>query len=71
MAIGPTVLGPEGGPQVQIRNLFPTPVAVLRLPEADRINAALEARILAREQEVASVHHSTWGGWQSPTDFPD
>ncbi len=56
-------------PQIELRNLFPTPVAQFRLPEAERINAALEARILAREAEVPSVHHSNWGGWQSPHDF--
>ena len=59
------------GPQIQVRNLFPTPVAILPVPDAARINAALEARILEREQAVASVRHSNWGGWQSPTDFPD
>lgn len=57
--------------QVQIRNLFPTPVATFLLPDRAGINAGLEARIFAREKEVASVHHSNWGGWQSPTDFPD
>ncbi|MHA1529427.1 MAG: TIGR02466 family protein [Alphaproteobacteria bacterium] len=61
---------PESG-QAQVRNLFPTPVAILAVPDADRINDALEARILARESEVASVSHSNWGGWQSPTDFPE
>jgi uncharacterized protein (TIGR02466 family) len=61
----------QSGPQAQVRNLFPTPVAVLAIPDAARINAALEARIFERERGVASVHHSNWGGWQSPTDFPD
>lgn len=63
--------GPGAGPQVQLRNLFPTPVAILPVPEAERLNAALEARILERERAVAGVHHSNWGGWQSPTDFED
>lgn len=57
-------------PQVQLRNIFPTPVALLQLPDAARINAGLEARIFAREAEVASVRRSNWGGWQSPDDFP-
>ena len=74
MARGPANPGatprPENG-QAQVRNLFPTPVAILAVPDAARINDALEARILAREGEVAGVRHSNWGGWQSPADFPD
>lgn len=58
-------------PQIQMRNLFPTPVSLFQVPDYDRINTALEARIYAREKEVPSVHHSNWGGWQSPTDFPE
>ena len=54
----------SNAPQIQIRNLFATPVAVLPVPDAARINAALEKRIFAREREVASVTHSNWGGWQ-------
>lgn len=57
-------------PQVQLRGLFPTPIALFELPDAERINAALEERIFARESEVASVRRSNWGGWQSPDDFP-
>jgi uncharacterized protein (TIGR02466 family) len=56
-------------PQVQLRQLFATPVALFEVPEAAAINAALEARIFAREREVASVRRSNWGGWQSPDDF--
>ena len=79
MALGPANPGPtnpggaprpEGG-QAQVRNLFPTPVAILAVPDAARINDALEARILTREGEVESVRHSNWGGWQSPWDFAD
>ena len=61
----------QQGPQIQVRNLFATPVAIFPVPDAARINAALEARIFEREKQVLSVHHSNWGGWQSPTDFPD
>ncbi len=60
---------PRPPAQLQLRQLFPTPIALLRLPDHAAINAALEARILAREREVAGVHHSNWGGWQSPWDF--
>jgi uncharacterized protein (TIGR02466 family) len=74
MAAGPATPNPQtrpDGAQIQVRNLFPTPVAILPLPDAVQINAALEARILEREKAVASVRHSNWGGWQSPADFPD
>lgn len=60
---------PASGPQIQLRAMFPTPIAVLALPDAARLNHALEARILAREQVVPSVRHSNQGGWQSPDDF--
>ncbi|MEM7768788.1 MAG: TIGR02466 family protein [Pseudomonadota bacterium] len=60
----------QNAPQIHMRNLFPTPVAVFRLPDYAAINTALAERIFAREKEVASVHHSNWGGWQSPADFP-
>ena len=74
MAPGPATPGaaprPEAG-QAQVRNLFPTPVAIVAVPDAAAINDALAARILEREGEVASVRHSNWGGWQSPADFAD
>ena len=60
-----------GNAQVQVRNLFPTPIAVLALPDAERINAALQDRILQREREAEGVQHSNLGGWQSATDFPE
>ncbi|MGR3717481.1 MAG: hypothetical protein ACU0B1_12130 [Thermohalobaculum sp.] len=47
MALDPANPGaaprPEGG-QAQVRNLFPTPVAILAVPDAARINDALAAR---------------------------
>lgn len=66
----PRPAGGAGTAEVQVAQLFPTPVVSFRLPEHQRINAALEAAILAREAAVASVQHSNLGGWQSPTDFP-
>ena len=71
MAIGSPTPGPQQGAQVQVRNLFPTPVAILTVPDGARINVGLEARILEREKQVESVRHSNWGGWQSPTDLAD
>lgn len=55
--------------QMQVRNVFPTPIAIFLLPDAQRINSALQERIFQRETSVASVHKSNWGGWQSPDDF--
>lgn len=55
--------------QINIRKLFPSPVASIRHPEADRLNAALTSTILAREQQRPSVSHSNEGGWQSSDDF--
>ena len=62
---------PSSQPQVQVRNLFPTPIAILPVPDGERINEALAGRILEREKVAASVKHSNWGGWQSATDFPE
>lgn len=56
-------------PQVQLRQLFATPIALFRLPNFEQLNTELEAAVFKREAEVSSVHHSNWGGWQSPTDF--
>ncbi|MEL6475972.1 MAG: TIGR02466 family protein [Pseudomonadota bacterium] len=58
-------------PQIQMRNLFPTPIALFRLPDHAAINRALEQRIFAREADISSVQHSNWGGWQSPDDFAE
>jgi len=57
--------------QVQLNNIFPTPIAIMQMPEAARINAGLEARILEREQMTESTQHSNWGGWQSEWDLGD
>ena len=56
--------------QAQVRNLFPTPVATLLLPDGAAINADMGPRILAREASHPSVEHSNLGGWQSPLDLP-
>ncbi len=59
------------GPQIELRQVFATPIAVFQLPDHQAINDALEKAIFAREETTASVTHSNWGGWQSPTDFAD
>ncbi|MEM6546134.1 MAG: TIGR02466 family protein [Pseudomonadota bacterium] len=61
--------GQAAQPQIQLRNIFPTPIAVMAVPGADAINKALEARILAREQDQQSLQHSNRGGWQSTHDL--
>ncbi|MEL6197574.1 MAG: TIGR02466 family protein [Pseudomonadota bacterium] len=61
--------GKAPGTAFEVRQLFPTPIALMRLPNYAAINAALEKAILAREAEVRSVQHSNLGGWQSPHDL--
>jgi len=55
--------------QIEIDNLFPSPVARIVHPQAERLNAALRRTILERERQAAGVHHSNEGGWQSGDDF--
>ncbi|MEM8597234.1 MAG: TIGR02466 family protein [Pseudomonadota bacterium] len=61
----------QAAPQVEVRQLFPTPIIAFRLPGHEVLNDALAAAIFEREKSVASVHRSNLGGWQSPTDFAD
>lgn len=53
----------------QVRNLFPTPVAVAPVNDAEALNAALTEVILARAGSEPSVCRSNAGGWQSRDDF--
>ena len=55
---------------IELRNYFATPIAVVELENAAAINRALAETILAREQSHPSVQHSNLGGWQSSWDFP-
>ncbi len=55
--------------QVQIRQLFATPIAVLQVPNAERLCAELKQAILGREAGHPGTQHSNLGGWQSDTDF--
>lgn len=71
MSNGASKPAQQQGGNVQINNIFPTPVAIFPVPDAAQINDALAARISDREKEIGSVQHSNWGGWQSPTDFPE
>ena len=57
--------------RIEVRNLFPTPVAVTLLPDAEALNRELVQTILAREASHPSTQHSNLGGWQSSWDFAD
>lgn len=52
-----------------VQPMFPTPIAVGMVPDAEKINADLEKVILAREQQHPSTVHSNLGGWQSIWDM--
>ena len=57
--------------QAEVRGLFPTPVAIVQLPDAAALNGALKQVILAREESQPSTQHSNLGGWQSSWDLAD
>lgn len=62
--------GTAGGrAQVELLQLFATPVAVAELPESAQLNAGLRETILARERDHAGTAHSNLGGWQSTWDM--
>lgn len=52
-------------------NLFPTPVVVDQLEEADLLNRELEHSILERMNADPGVKRSNFGGWHSKSDFLD
>lgn len=54
---------------LQVKNLFPTPVVHGLLPDADVLNQQLLEIILAHQATEPSVARSNRGGWQSATDF--
>ncbi len=55
--------------QVELRGLFPTPVAVARLPDPGALNEKLARVILEREASHPGTDHSNLGGWQSSWDL--
>ncbi len=55
---------------VELRNYFATPVAVIQLPDAEEINAEIRDAVLDREEQNSGVQHSNLGGWQSDHEFP-
>jgi uncharacterized protein (TIGR02466 family) len=55
--------------QVEVLRLFPTPVVVASIPNAEPLNAELKRLILARERAHPTVERSNQGGWQSSWDM--
>jgi uncharacterized protein (TIGR02466 family) len=66
---GPLGLATGEAPQLTLLNLFPTPLVIATLPDAERVNAELKRIILAREAVSESVERSNQGGWQSSWDL--
>jgi uncharacterized protein (TIGR02466 family) len=56
-------------PQLTLLNLFPTPLVIATLPDAETLNAELKRIILARAAATESVQRSNQGGWQSSWDL--
>jgi uncharacterized protein (TIGR02466 family) len=52
-----------------VLKLFPTPVVVAAMPDAESLNVELKRIILGREQTNESVERSNRGGWQSSWDM--
>lgn len=65
--------GPAGGglpPEPMLMKLFPTPILIATMPDAEALNTELRRIILAREQEGSeSSERSNRGGWQSTWDM--
>jgi uncharacterized protein (TIGR02466 family) len=67
-------VGPQGtaggeAPQLTLLHLFPTPLVIATLPDAELLNPELKRIILAREAVSESVQRSNHGGWQSTWDL--
>ena len=60
---------PQATARIDLRSLFATPVAVVRLPNFADVNARLRTSILAYEERSPSNDHSNLGGWQSSWDL--
>jgi uncharacterized protein (TIGR02466 family) len=56
-------------PELTLLNLFPTPLVIATMPDAEALNAELKRLILAREAGGESVQRSNQGGWQSSWDM--
>jgi uncharacterized protein (TIGR02466 family) len=56
-------------PEPTVLKLFPTPVVIATMPDAEALNAELKRIILARAQASESAQRSNRGGWQSSWDL--
>ena len=66
----PSAGGRSGEPMhVEVLRLFPTPIVVATIPNAEPLNAELKRIILARESTNETVERSNRGGWQSTWDM--
>jgi uncharacterized protein (TIGR02466 family) len=67
----PSDAGPRAGAQfkVEVLKLFPTPIVIATMPDAEPLNADLKRIILEREKTTASMERSNRGGWQSSWDM--
>lgn len=61
--------GFTGSRQLTVLMLFPTPLIVAEMPDAEPLNAELKRIILAREAQTETVERSNRGGWQSTWDM--
>ena len=62
---------PRQSAKIDLRALFPTPVAVAQVPDFASVNERLRAEIMACEARTPSNDHSNLGGWQSSWDLDD
>lgn len=61
--------GPVDRPEPTVLKLFPTPILIAAVPNAEALNADLKRIILAREAASESVERSNRGGFQSSWDM--
>ncbi len=64
-------MSPPVSIEVQVVQLFATPVVIVHVPDAAALNAALKDTILKRAEAAPSTDHSNLGGWQSDWDMMD
>jgi uncharacterized protein (TIGR02466 family) len=55
--------------QIRVQKMFSTPVALVAVPEFERLNVALRRHILTLSECDRSATHSNMGGWQSRDDL--
>jgi hypothetical protein len=66
---GPHAPASVDAPQLTLVNVFPTPLVIATLADAETLNAELKRTILAQETANASVQRSNHGGRQSTWDL--